>query len=204
MTFTLAAGRPQRQVICATWLCLTVFFNSHWIISYTAAWILDYFLLQCHITAPVELFTLGCLRWERFGKRLLMRSYGVTWCFWLWMWVEILSCGSRVSDCAGLRSSKKTSICTGKNFQKEKKIPIVKCQCHFIQAFPFLTQSTSNVACKVKGLRVKYEVIIFKPEQSKVYKEDFWKKQGKLAFTTNNRLLWSNAFWPGLTKCLFK
>ena len=94
--------------------------HSHWIISYTAAWILDNFLLQCHITAPVELFTLGCLRWERFGKRLLMRSYGVTWCFWLWMWVEILSCGSRVSDCAGLRSSKKTSICTGKISKKRK------------------------------------------------------------------------------------
>ena len=57
--------------------------------------------------------------------------------------------------------------------KREKKIPIVKCQCQFIQAFPFLTQSTSNVACKVKGLRVKYEVIIFKPKQSKVYKEDF-------------------------------
>ena len=81
-------------------------------------------------------------------------------------------------------------------FPKREKIPIVKCQCQFIQAFPFLIQSTSNVACKVKGLRVKYEVIIFKPKQSKVYKEDFLKKQVKLAFTTNNRLPWSNAFWP--------
>ena len=44
-----------------------------------------------------------------------------------------------------------------------------------------------TVACKVKGLRVKYEVIIFKPKQSKVYKEDL-KKQVKLAFTTNDRL----------------